>query len=294
MHRILFTIPGVGLRLYSFSAMMLLACFAAVGLTFWRARRERLDPAAVSGLATWLLLGGFIGARVMFLAMHPETVHHFGDVFKIWQGGIVFYGCIVGGLIGTLLYWAQHPFPFRAMVDAIAPALALGTALGRLGCFLNGCCYGAISRLPAPLTVRFPAGSIPWIHQVEHGSIPQSAAWSAPVHPTQLYAALDGLVLLGLLTWYFPRRRRDGEVMALLMVTYPVLRFLNESLRGDEPAVILGLSVAQAISVALFVCGVCTWLYLARLPRVRHVDRNSAPLSSASAAAPILFVPRKV
>jgi phosphatidylglycerol:prolipoprotein diacylglycerol transferase len=272
MHRILFTIPAIGSRIHSFSAMMLLACFGALGLTFWRARRERIDPASVSGLAVWLITGGFIGARVMFLAMHPDTVRHPGDVFKIWQGGIVFYGSILGGLIGSVIYWIRSPFPFRAMADAVAPALALGTALGRLGCFLNGCCYGAVSTLPPPLAVQFPVGSIPWMHQVERGWIPLTAGWSAPVHPTQLYAALDGLMLLALLSWYFPRRRRDGDVMALLMVTYSVLRFLNESLRGDEPAVLMGLTVAQAISAALFLAGLLTWLYLARMPRVRHVD----------------------
>ena len=107
---------------------------AALGITFWRARREGIDPEAVAGLATWLISGGFIGARVMFLVQHPETVHHVGDVFKIWQGGIVFYGCIMGGLIGSLIYWARHRFPFAAMADAVAPALALGigTRAGRL------------------------------------------------------------------------------------------------------------------------------------------------------------------
>jgi phosphatidylglycerol:prolipoprotein diacylglycerol transferase len=270
MHRILFTIPGLGFRLHSFSVMMLLACFGALGITFWRARRERIDRESVAGLATWLITGGFLGARAMFLAMHPETVHHPGDVFKVWQGGIVFYGCIAGGLIGSILYWMRHPFPFRAMADAVAPALAVGIVLGRLGCFFNGCCYGAVTE--QPLAVSFPAGSIPWRHQVEHGWIAPSAARTLAVHPTQLYAALDGLLLLGLLTWYFPRRRRDGEVMALLMIVYPILRFLNESLRDDELPVIAGLTVAQAISVLLFVAGLITWFGLARLPRARHAD----------------------
>jgi phosphatidylglycerol:prolipoprotein diacylglycerol transferase len=269
MQRILFTIPVVGYSLHGFSLMMLLACFGALGITFWRARREGIDPEAVAGLATWLISGGFIGARVMYLIQHPEMVEHVSDVFKIWQGGIVFYGCILGGLIGSVIYWVRHPFPFAAMADAVAPALAVGSALGRVGCFLNGCCFGTRSDLP--LGVCFPAGSPPWVRHVTLGLISPTAACSLPVHPTQLYAAFDGLLLLGLLTWFYPRRRRDGEVMAVLMVAYPVLRFANECLRADEGAVLAGLTVAQAISVGLFLAGVITWFTLPRRPLVRDL-----------------------
>jgi phosphatidylglycerol:prolipoprotein diacylglycerol transferase len=272
MQRILFTIPGLGLRLHGFSLMMVLACFGALGLTVWRARRERLDPEAVFGLATWLYTGGFIGARILYLVQHPEAMQHVGDVVKIWQGGIVFYGCILGGLAGSLLYWVRQPFPFRAMADAVAPALALGYGLGRIGCFLNGCCFGETTG--CPLAVAFPAGSPVWLHHLQRGLISPSAPCSLAVHPTQLYGAFDGLVLLGLLTWFFPRRRRDGEVMALLMVTYPVLRFGNECLRDDEEAVLAGLTSAQAISIVLLLCGLLTWCYLARQPRGRHADRS--------------------
>ena len=284
MHRILFTIPGLGFTLHGFSLMLLLGCFGALFITAWRARREGIDPEAVFGLAAWLYSGGFIGARVLYIAQHREAVHGIADVFKIWQGGIVFYGCIAGGLIGSILYWLRHPFPFRPMADAVAPALALGSALGRIGCFLNGCCYG--DRCELPLAVTFPAGSPVWHHHVELGLIGPAALRSLGVHPTQLYAALDGLILLGLLTWYFPRRRRDGEVMALLMVTYPVSRFLIECLRDDEGAFFAGLTISQNISVALFACGLLTWAYLARLPRLRYADRIEAPGSTQTPTRP--------
>jgi phosphatidylglycerol:prolipoprotein diacylglycerol transferase len=279
MQRILFTMPGIGFSLHGFSLMMLLACFGALGIAFWRARREGIDSEAVSGLAVWLISGGFIGARLMYVTQHPETVQHLGDVFKIWQGGIVFYGCIMGGLIGSVIYWRRHPFPFLAMADAVAPALAVGSALGRVGCFLNGCCYGARTNLP--LAVCFPAGSPPWVRHFKLGLIPPTSGWSLAVHPTQLYAALDGLALLGLLTWFYPRRRRDGEVMALLMVAYPVLRFINESLRADEPAIVAGLTAAQAISAGLLLAGVATWFVLPR----RTVVTQRAPHASFSASA---------
>jgi phosphatidylglycerol:prolipoprotein diacylglycerol transferase len=292
MHRVLFTVPGLGFAFHGFSLMMLLACFGALGITFWRARRERIDPDAVAGLAVWLISGGFIGARVMFLVQHPEAVEHFSDVLKIWQGGIVFYGCIIGGLIGSVIYWIRHPFPFLAMADAVAPALALGSALGRLGCFLNGCCYGSTTSFP--LALGFPAGSPPWVRHVEQGLISPLAEHSLPVHPTQLYSALDAFLLLGVLMWFYPRRRRDGEVMALLMVTYPIARFANECLRGDEGAILAGLSAAQAISVGLFMAGVATWIYLARLPQTRLADRIPGPHPVAPCRHSLLSYSRKV
>jgi len=270
MHKVLFEIPALGLRAPSLSVTMLAACLAALGLATWRARRERIDPEAVAGLAVWLMGGGFVGARLLYLLTHPEAVRSAADVVKVWQGGIVFYGCIIGGLIGSVTYWVRRPFPFRAMADAVAPALVIGSGIGRVGCFLNGCCYGAPTF--GALGVAFPADTLPWARHVQDGLIPITAGASLPVHPTQLYSALDAFLVLGLLTWYFPRRRRDGEVMALLMVTYPVARFCNEVLRGDEPALVVGLSLSQVISLVVLAAGILFWAFLATLPKARHAD----------------------
>jgi phosphatidylglycerol---prolipoprotein diacylglyceryl transferase len=274
MWQVLFEIPGLGLRVHGFSVMLVVAAGSAVYLTAWRARREKINPDVVFELAVWLVSGGFIGARALYLAQHPEVVHSVWDVFKVWQGGIVFYGCIIGGLIGSLMYWARHPFPFRPMCDAVAPSLAIGIALGRVGCFLNGCCYGATSDLPWAIT--FPAGSLPWLHHVGNGWLSTGAARSLPIHPAQIYAILDGVILLGLLTAYYPRRRRDGEVMALLMVCYPVTRFLIERLRDDEGIFLAGMTISQFISALLFPCGLATWWYLSRQPLGRYADRVEA------------------
>jgi phosphatidylglycerol---prolipoprotein diacylglyceryl transferase len=270
MLQILFVVPGLGLRVHSFSLMLLLACVGALHLAAWRARRERIDPDAVHGMALWLFVGGMIGARVLYLVQNPEQFHEAADLVRIWRGGIVFYGCILGGLVGSLLYWARRPFPFWAMADAVAPALALGIAVGRLGCFLNGCCYGALCE--RPWAVRFPAETPPWVRHVEAGLIPLWAPRSLAVHPKQLYAALAGLALLGLLSAYYPRRRRDGEVMALLMIGYPATRFLVEFYRGDRGGLFGGLTISQYISLALLACGLVTWRLLSRLPATRLAD----------------------
>ena len=212
MRKILFEIPALGIKLPSFGVSMLLACCAALFLTSWRARRERLDPESVFELAVWLMSGGFIGARLLYIIAHPESVRGLADVFKLWQGGIVFYGCIIGGLIGSLIYWFKHPFPFRPMADAVAPSLALGSAIGRLGCFLNGCCFGGVTDLP--WGVSFPSGSHPWARHVENGMVAFADTHSLPIHPTQLYAAArrlpDPRPAHGLFPVPPSRRRGDG------------------------------------------------------------------------------------
>ncbi len=282
MRQILWEIPALGIRVHSFSVMLVIAAFSAVYLTAWRARREKIDPNIVYDLAVWLLTGGFIGARALFVAQHHETIHGFWDIFKVWQGGIVFYGCIMGGLAGSLLYWRKVRFPFWPMADAVAPALAIGIALGRVGCFLNGCCYGGVCNLPWAIT--FPAGTLPWFHHVQSGWITANASRSLPIHPAQIYAILDGVFLLILLSVYYPRRRRDGEVMALLMVTYPVTRFLIESLRDDEGPFLGPLTISQFISVLLLPCGLFTWWYLSRQPLGLYADRPDVSHTTSNPA----------
>lgn len=158
------------------------------------------------------------------------------------------------------------------MLDAIAPSLALGIALGRIGCFLNGCCYGDVCDLPWAMT--FPRPTAPWQNHVEHGLIPDTASRSLFVHPTQIYSAIDGFLILALLTSYFPLRKRDGEVAALLIVCYPLTRFLIEQLRNDEAGIVGGLTISQAISFGLFLFGIGYWFTLRRLPEKLYVDQS--------------------
>jgi phosphatidylglycerol:prolipoprotein diacylglycerol transferase len=291
MRQVLFVIPGTGIKLFGYGLMLCAAFIGSILLAAWRARRERLDPETVYDFAFWVFVGGLIGARLFYVVQYWGTqITSVLDIFRIWKGGIVLYGSIMGGAAAFFLYWWLRRFPLRPMLDVIAPSLALGIALGRLGCFLNGCCYG--DRCDLPWAVSFPGpregvpgaptlalhGSPPWADQVRSGLIDPNRAWSLPVHPTQLYSTIDGLILVLLLSAYYPIRRRDGEVMALLMVTYPISRFLIEWLRNDERVFLAGMTISQSISVALLAAGLAFWAYLARLPRGRHADTAAEPV----------------
>jgi phosphatidylglycerol:prolipoprotein diacylglycerol transferase len=254
MRPILFVVPGLGFRIHSYGVMIFCACLSALAMAVWRSRREKVETNAVYELATWLFLGGVIGARAFFFIQHPEAFHQVGDLFRTWQGGNVFYGCILGGLAGSILYWLRRPFPFLRMCDVAAPAVAIGAAVGRIGCFLNGCCHGAVC--DRYWAVRFPIGSHAWVRQLNAGLVQPGDAFSMPVYPTQLYSSASALVVLAVLLAYAGRHsRRPGEVMALLMILYPITRWPIEALRGDEPSVFLAMSWSQNISVVLVAAG---------------------------------------
>lgn len=282
MRQILFTIPIFGgVPIFGYGAMLFLAFLGSTNLAAWRARREKLDPELLYDLALWVFIGGLVGARLFYVVQYwGDRIRSVGDIFRIWEGGIVLYGSIMGGTAAFFLYRLLRPFPLRPLLDVVAPSLALGIALGRLGCFLNGCCYGDLCDLP--VGVAFPRDSPPWKAQVVLGLLPPSALRSLPVHPTQLYSAFDGLLLVALLSAYYPLRRRDGEVMALLMVTYPISRFLIEYLRNDEGVFFGGMTISQNISVLLFFFGVLFWRYLRTLPAGRYADEVPAAVVAAT------------
>ena len=198
------------------------------------------------------------------------------DALQYWKGGIVFYGGVIGGTVAFFVYRRCRPFPLRPYMDVLAPSIAIGTMFGRLGCFLNGCCFGSVSELP--WAVSFPKPSPAWLQHHELRMIPPDAVRSLAIHPTQIYSAIDGLVLLLLLSAFFPFRRRDGEVAALLMVTYPITRFLIEFLRDDEGAFFAGLTISQNISRGLAlgrpgVLGMAAQAAGRALPRSRRDER---------------------
>lgn len=307
MRQVLYTIPIFGgIKIFGYGLMLFLAFLGSMNLAAWRSKRAKLDPEVIYDLAIWVFVGGLVGARLFYVAQYwGDRIHSLADIFKVWEGGIVLYGSIMGGTAAFFIYWFLRRFPLRPTLDVIAPALALGIALGRIGCFLNGCCYGDLCE--ERWGVRFPPGSPPWMHQAtdeynratdrlipgvtpalvdsaKRGKIPPGTPWSLPVHPTQLYSAIDGFIMVALLSAFFPLRRRDGEVMALLMVAYPVTRFLIEYLRNDEGAFFAGMTISQNLSFVLLFCGLMFWYQLSRWPAQRHAD-TAKPVPAGAASA---------
>jgi phosphatidylglycerol:prolipoprotein diacylglycerol transferase len=165
--------PGLPIRGYG--VMLLLALVASVGLALFRAKRRGLDPELINSLGLWLITSGIAGARIFYIVEYPQQYFHgnwretLAAIVNLAQGGLVVYGSIFGGGLALIVFVYRHRLPGLALADLVIPSVLLGVAIGRLGCFLNGCCYGGACELP--WAVEFPFGSPPHVRQVQEGSI---------------------------------------------------------------------------------------------------------------------------
>lgn len=235
--RVCVDVPGVfdsnghpvrGLPIRGYGSMLLLGVVSAVGLAMHRAKRRGLTVEWVSNLALWCIIPGMIGARVFHVIEYWPV--HYGPLWKsagpiaglmaivnVAQGGLVVYGSFIGGVLGIAAYAWQQRMRLLSVLDLLTPCFLIGLAFGRIGCFLNGCCFGGVCELP--WAVRFPAGSFAYLSQAEHGQLslygirfkedpahpqrlpvilevaPKSPAEQAGVKPGQHIASVNGIAL---------------------------------------------------------------------------------------------------
>ncbi len=221
MHPELFQFGFLHLR--SYGLMLAVAFLVGTGLSLREARRLQLDEDRLVSIILVVLVAGILGARTLYVMEHiQEFRREWTSVLALWQGGLTLYGGIVAGTAAGL-YAAQHwGQPMWRVADAVTPAVALGTVFGRVGCFLNGCCYGRPTRLP--WGVVFPPDSYAGL---EFGN--------TPVHPSQLYFALSGLALFGLTWWLRRRVRTNGVLFWSFLLLFALVRIPLDGTRAYEP-----------------------------------------------------------
>ena len=266
MHDILFRI-GDRFAIHSYGVMAMIGFLAALFVARWRARRAGLVPDEVTDLCVWALLAGIAGSRIAYILL-PGNRSYFFDTsradwsfwnyFKIWQGGLVFYGGFIGAMVVTLLLLRAKKLKMLPVLDVLAPSLALGQAFGRIGCYLHGCCYGVPVHAGAWYGCVFPRDSLPYL------SDPQAPLYippGTPLWPTQLVSSFDLFCIFIILSLFFRHQRRSGEVLALYLILVSVERFTVEFFRGDThlPG---QMSQAQWISIGIFIVGAALMAYL--------------------------------
>ena len=331
---------GLAIRGYGFC--LLLAMSSAVGIIYLRCRQTGFDFDKTLSLTFWMIVCGIIGARIFYVvqkwddfdAQTPQDL--VATLLDMTKGGLVVYGSLIGGMLAAIIYLKVTKLPWRKAIDVIAPAMVLGLAIGRLGCLMNGCCYGGICE--SQIGLPFPAGSPPYVHQLQEGrllgitptidededykikvdsiasgslaeqygisvgdrimvrapdslylravlhdkldvdsdvmvyrangsdiTIPVSKlpTDSIKVHPTQIYSSISAFLLTAFLWFYFPFRRFDGEVFAIMIIVYPVIRFTLEAIRVDEGGQLnTGLTISQIVSIVLILIGFAFWAWL--------------------------------
>ncbi len=236
--------------------MMALAFLAGLWTASRRSLRVGIAADTILDLGPWLIIGGILGARLFYVVSfwrEQFAGQPFGELFKVWRGGLVYYGGFIGASIACIVYAQWKKLPMWKLGDIMAPSIALGSAIGRIGCLLNGCCYGRVCNLP--WAIHFPPGN---------------QTYPYGVHPTEIYDALLNMTLYVTLAWLYRRKKFDGQVFAVYLIGYAVFRSIGEVFRGDYPERYLGgwATPAQLISVPILIAG---FALLAILPRLRSM-----------------------
>ncbi|RMG17717.1 MAG: prolipoprotein diacylglyceryl transferase [Deltaproteobacteria bacterium] len=267
------------------------------------ARQHVLD------LAFWVLLAGLAGARILFIIVNLDQ--YFGDNFMgtlalgkfhmpfpriliVWQGGLVFYGGLIGAAVGVFYYLWRNKLPLWPWTDMIIPAVPLGHFFGRLGCFSAGCCWGKACPSDSLFATYFPEGSLafaqtdPSTHIHHLGQLTTQA-----VYPTQLFESVATLGIFFLLVYIRRNKRFHGMVLVSYAIVYPLFRTINETVRGDwgrgmllrwpagDPVL---LSTSQLISFLVACAGIALLVWRIKRARAEAGDREPGPRSGAVAA----------
>jgi phosphatidylglycerol:prolipoprotein diacylglycerol transferase len=238
------TICRIGpVAIHSFGVMVAIAAIICSLLMARESKRFGMSPQDVYDLVFWSFLGGIIGARIFFILLNisffMETP---SEILMLQNGGLAWQGGLVGGALVVFLFIRYKKWPVLRTADFVAPYLALGHAIGRVGCFLNGCCYGK----EVTWGIFFP---------VHH----------AHLHPTQLYEMLLLTALFfGLRHAQKVLGKSQGGVFALYLMLSSLIRFSVEFFRADHQPLFLNLSVFQYVSVVIFVVGTVMFLYIRR------------------------------
>ena len=259
MHPRLLTTPFFTIR--TFGVLLAAAYLTAFWWLVRGARRARLDAEAVASLGTWAIVGALVGAKLLLILRSiPDYLAAPSELFSLslLTSAGDFYGGFIGGVAASAMFFRRNPtLPFWRVADLCAPAIALGQAIGRIGCLMAGDDYGRPTTVPWAVTFTDPdAATI--------GGAPLGVA----LHPVQLYESAACLVLFGVLVWLDRRRHRDGDVILAYTILYAAARFVLEFFRGDaDRGFVFGGMLSTSQFIAVLLCAIAAVLVVRRRRR---------------------------
>ena len=261
---ILFTIPKVHLGplnfgpmpIHSYGVMIVISFIIGMWLVKKRAHLYGFEPEKVLDMGFWALIGGVLGARIAFILQElPYYMQHKSELFSLQFSGLTSFGGEILAVIAIVVWAKVHKYRIVSILDLAGPGYALGYAVGRVGCFLNGCCYGGVCSNTLPWGTKFPDAV--GLH-----------------HPAQLYDSLMNLAAMGLLLWMEKKKLLPGRLAAMTMILHGIARFIYEFWRaGTEDEVRRGLASStywgklpitqgHAMAIVLILIGV-VWYFVA-------------------------------
>lgn len=216
-----------------------MAFLSAIALAMREARRLGEDANKILDLSFFMILASIVGSRVLYVLSEWQTFSRdFLEVFRIWHGGLVFYGGFIGAVLTALWYVRRQGLVLWRTADILAPSIALGQAVGRIGCFFAGCCYGKICDLPWAVTFNHPETLAPV---------------GVPLHPVQLYSSLNALLIFAVLLALKRIKKFEGQLFWTYVLLYGATRTMLEFFRGDERGMVFDhlLSTSQLIGLIM-------------------------------------------
>jgi len=250
MRPILFQIFGI--PVYSYGFFVALGFSVATLSLYELDRKTPKQTDELVDLSLWILIASIVGARCFYVALHVDYyIRNPVEILLLNKGGLVFYGGLLGGVTAAWCYTLIKKISLIEMGDKILAVLPIAQMFGRIGCFMNSCCFGSPTLFSVRVTFPLNSYACDFYQELQ------------PVHPVQLYESMGlGLLFLFLVTVY-ERRRFKGQVMVLYAVGYGMLRFTMEFLRGDNPKLALEWTLAQWISAGLILAGLYGYRRLA-------------------------------
>jgi len=233
------------LVIHSYGVMLALAFLAGIVWARREARAADIPPDWMLDASVYVIILSILFSRLFYVAFDFHYyIRHPIEIFGVQMGGLSIHGGVAGGALGIIYFARRHKVGVFKFGELTIPSLALGTAIGRIGCFLNGCCYGKPTNLPWAIALT-----------ELHDGIRR--------HPTQLYESALSLLLFFVLLYLKRYRRKDGDLFAFYLMGYGVVRIIVEFFRAGASSEIgwLGFTYAQWLSVAMIVAGavLCRW-----------------------------------
>ena len=238
MHPVLFKLGP--LTIHTYGVLVAIGFLLGIGLAVRQAKKEGIPSYKIVDLGFYILLSAIIGSRLFFIFINAgHYIKNPLDIFKLWEGGLVFYGGILFAIPTVIWYAKKNDLALWSTADVFAPSIAIGHSIGRIGCFFAGCCYGK------------PAEGLPWAVTFTN---PQSLAQiGIPLHPTQLYESAGEFVSFLILITLRRYKSFDGQLFLTYVLLYSVLRFIVEFFRGDmgRGFIIYNTSLSQGLSILM-------------------------------------------
>lgn len=249
------------LTIHTYGLFVAIGFIIAILVTARMGKTQGISSQQVMDMGFVIILSAIIGSRLAYVLTNlPYYMAHPLDILKLWHGGLVFSGGLITVIIVMVWYIRRHNYSLWGIGDLWSPAVALGQSIGRIGCFMAGCCYGKPTDLKWGVIFSHPKSLAPL---------------NIPLHPTQLYSFLSGLIIFTVLVVLHTKKKFEGQVFLWFLILHSTGRLLIERFRGDDRGLIAGSewSMTQLVTTLILIAAVVT-LFILKSKKEKEFDNH--------------------